>query len=87
MDIAEARNEIDRIDSELAELFEKRMKLSAEIAEEKKKKNLPVYDSKREEEIIKKIGEKSSEEIRKYTADLYGKIFELSKDYQKELMK
>ncbi len=87
MDIAEARNEIDKIDSELVKLFEKRMKLSAEIAEEKKRKNLPVSDKKREEEIIKKIGEKSTEETKKYTENLYRKIFELSKDYQKELMK
>lgn len=87
MNIEEARKEIDKIDGELLKLFEKRMSLSAEIAEEKKEKNLPVFNPKREEEIIKKIGEKSSPEFRKYTEDLYGKIFELSKDYQKELMK
>lgn len=87
MEIEEARKEIDLIDSELIKLFEKRMKLSAKIAKEKSRKNIPVYDEKREQEILKKINGKSSEKLQKFSAELYEKIFELSRNYQKELMK
>lgn len=87
MEIEEARKEIDLIDSELVKLFEKRMKLSAEIAKEKSRKNIPVYDKKREQEILKKINGKSTKEMQKFSAELYEKIFELSRNYQKELMK
>ena len=87
MNINEARKEIDKVDSELVKLFEKRMNLSAEIAEYKKEKNIPVFDEKREREITEKIKEKSSENLRGYIAELYGKIFELSRKYQKDLMK
>ena len=38
MDISESRKKIDEIDAEMSELFIKRMKLSAEIAEYKKEK-------------------------------------------------
>lgn len=87
MDIGEARKEIDKIDNELIKLFEKRMLLSAQIAEEKKKNNLPVYDEKREQEILQNIKEKAPENIREFSAELYEKIFELSRRYQKEMMK
>lgn len=87
MDIGEARKEIDKIDDELIKLFEKRMLLSAQIAEEKKKKNFPVYDEKREQEILEKINEKAPENIQNFSAELYEKIFELSRRYQKEMMK
>lgn len=87
MAIENIRAEIDKTDSELIKIFEKRMSLSAEIAAEKKEKNLPVFDEKREQEILKKIGEKSSAEFENYTKKLYEKIFELSRSYQKDLMK
>ena len=86
MTIENIRAEIDKTDSELIKIFEKRMSLSAEIAAEKKEKNLPVFDEKREQEILKKIAEKSSPEYEKYTQELYKKIFELSRNYQKDLM-
>ena len=86
MTIENARTEIDKIDAELVKLFEKRMSLSAEIAAEKKEKNLPVFDEKREQEIIKKIKEKSSKEFENFSAELYEKIFKLSKKYQEEII-
>ena len=86
MTIENARTEIDKIDSEMIKLFEKRMSLSAEIAAEKKEKNLPVFDEKREQEILEKLSEKSSVNLKNYTVELYEKIFELSKKYQEEII-
>ena len=48
------RNEIDEVDRELTELFEKRMGLVKKVADYKKKNNLPVLNSKREKEVIAK---------------------------------
>ena len=42
------RQEIDGIDKELLELFQKRMKTCAELAEYKKKKEIPILDESRE---------------------------------------
>ena len=43
MDIKDLRDQIDDIDEELITLFLKRMNLSLQIAEYKKKHNLPIY--------------------------------------------
>ena len=85
MDITESRKKIDEIDAEMTELFLKRMSLSAEIAEYKKEKNLPVFNAEREKKIIEEEQKKSSEILQKYLKDFYGKIFELSRKYQEEV--
>ena len=85
MDITEARKNIDKIDEELIFLFEKRMKISAEIAQYKRENNLPVFDEKREIEILKKIDATAENELKIYTENLYKKIFEISRSYQDKL--
>ena len=51
MDLSAIRQQIDKIDDELLELFLKRMELCTGVAKYKKENNLPVYHSKREEDI------------------------------------
>lgn len=47
------RKEINEIDAQMRELFEKRMDVSKRIGEYKKKHQLPVYDPEREHHVIK----------------------------------
>ena len=54
-DLQECRKEIDRIDSEIVKLFEKRMKVSEEVAEYKIHTGKEVLDSKREQEKLKTL--------------------------------
>ena len=56
MDIKELRDNINGIDVQLRDLFLKRMELSRGIAEYKRKNNLPIRDSAREQEILKAGG-------------------------------
>ena len=86
MDINELRQEIDSIDKQLTELFEKRMKTAAEIAAYKKENGLAVYDRERERKVFNKVTEMTSPEIQNYTKTLYQTIFDLSRSYQKKLM-
>ena len=55
MDLKELRNKINEIDNELLSLYLKRMNISKQIAQYKKEHNLPIYDSKREEELINNL--------------------------------
>ena len=48
------RDEIDNIDKQITELFEKRMDISKEIAKCKKENNIGILNAKREEEVIQK---------------------------------
>ena len=45
------RSEIDEIDSEIAELFAKRMHLSLSKAEYKRRNSPPIYDKPREQQV------------------------------------
>ena len=87
MELKDLREEIDGIDRELTELFAKRMDISAEIAEYKRKNGMPILDADRERELLDRIAELSGEELREYSVELYEKIMELSKSYQSSKMR
>ena len=52
MDLQEIRKQLDSIDAGFVRLFEKRMKLCADVAEFKIRTGKAVYDPKREQEKI-----------------------------------
>lgn len=47
------RIKINKIDTKLVELFKERLEVSREIGKFKKENNLPIFDEKREREIVK----------------------------------
>ena len=49
-DVNEIRGDIREVDYQIAELFEKRMKYAAELAQAKKTVGAPIYDKNREDE-------------------------------------
>lgn len=86
MDINELRKQIDEIDDQLAELFEKRMKTAAEVAEYKRQNGKGVSDPARERDIINRVTAETGAEIETYTKALYLTLFDLSRSYQKKLL-
>lgn len=55
MTIDQIRQEIDRLDSELLRIFNRRAGLALEIGAIKKDKGLPVYDPTREKKIFERM--------------------------------
>lgn len=84
MEIKDLRDQIDTIDEELVHLFVKRMDLSKQVADYKKKHNLPIYVPAREREILQDVAKKSGADLADYTRVLYSMIFELSRSYQRK---
>lgn len=82
MDITELRSEIDKIDNELLRLFCARMELSAQVADYKRERGLPIYVPAREREILQNVAQKAGTELSDYARSLYSTIFELSRGYQ-----
>ena len=82
MDLKEIRIQIDKIDNELVALFNKRMALSAQVADYKKENNMPIYVPAREREILQEVATLAGPEMANYTRVLYSMIFELSRSYQ-----
>lgn len=79
----EQRLVIDEIDSQLVELFEKRMNVSEKIALFKYQNSIPVVDSKREQEVINrnilKLKDKSFEDE---AQEFFKSLIEISRKHQ-----
>ena len=61
--LQKAREIIDKVDSQMAELFIQRMKAVETVFEYKKTYGLPIYDKKREERLsLSKVDGKSQTE-------------------------
>ena len=86
MDLKDYRQEIDKIDDQLIDLFEKRMATASAIAAYKKEHGLPVLDTGREIQKMRAILSKVPMEMRNYTSVLYSSLFELSRSYQSRQM-
>lgn len=79
----EAREIINRVDYQMAELFEKRMKAVETVFEYKKEFGLPILDPKREETVIEKNSALISDEIIKgYYVEYINNLMAISRAYQ-----
>lgn len=54
MELNELRKEIDKVDKQMAELFEERMNLVKKVGQYKKEHNLPILDKERENLVKEK---------------------------------
>ena len=82
MELSQLRDEIDKIDNNLVELFVQRMQISEKIADYKKENKLPIYVPNREREKLQNVALQAGPEMDNYTRVLYSMLFELSRSYQ-----
>ncbi len=82
MNLEKARETIDRVDRELIKLFEERMEAVKEVAKFKKEHNLPIFNGKREREIVNKLTSQVSPDLALYVKILYNTLFAVSREYQ-----
>lgn len=87
MSLDEIRSEIDAIDTQLINLFEKRMRAVKEIAEIKLAEGLPVFNCDREKKILDNICDAVSEEYSLYAYSFFKYLLELSKTKQREIIR
>ncbi len=83
----EARKALDRLDSQIASLFCKRLEVIDRIAEIKLREQTPVFVPKREEAVKNRLLEENGDFYQKELLALYEKIFELSRARQEEQMR
>ena len=82
MKLEEIRKDIDKVDSQIADLFKERMALSLDIAKAKLEGNLPVVNASREKEILHRISNEVGEPLDGYARILFNTLFDLSRSYQ-----
>lgn len=86
-DLASLRKQIDSIDSEIVKLFEKRMEVAVKVAQYKKENDIPILNTSREEEVIKKNIERLKNKGFEAAAEVIFKtIMEVSKEEQAKLI-
>lgn len=87
-ELEQCRKEIDEIDKELINLFERRMDVAIRVANFKKENDLPIYDEERESKVIKK----NVDNLKNKNYDLLARrfflsIMELSRSLQESIIK
>lgn len=86
-DLTRYRNEIDDIDKELIQLFEKRMNTVLEIAKHKMKNNTTIFQKDREEKVLSKAVDNLDNKVySQETIQFFNSIMEISRGLQKRLM-
>ena len=82
MTLEEARQDIDKIDNGLKDLFLKRMKVSEAIAEIKAESGDEIYKPEREKIVIERLTEGVDPDLVEEYTQFVKKIMEISRDYQ-----
>lgn len=83
----EAREIINKVDREMARLFEERMRASVTVADYKKDHGLEIFDERRENEVIERNSELiPDEELRAYYINFLKNTMAVSRSYQSRLM-
>lgn len=87
MDLAAIRDQLDEIDSSMIELFEKRMKLCADVAEFKIATGKPVFDREREQQKIRSVRELAHGEFNQRAAEeLFSQLMTISRRFQYQML-
>ncbi len=86
-DLNDIRKQINKIDEQMAKLFEERMKLSADVAAYKREYGLPIFDNSREQEVINKnLQFIENQNIKDYYVNFLQNTMDISKKYQSSLL-
>lgn len=81
-DLSQIREKINGIDNEIVRLWKERMNAALAVAQYKKENNLPVFDAKRERELLDRVANMAGEELDVYSRVLYETIMGISRSYQ-----
>jgi len=81
-ELDEVRQEIDRVDDRLKEMFLRRMELVDRVAEIKSKGRDAVYQPGRETAMIQRLTDGVEDRFKEEYAEFIRQILRLSKEYQ-----
>ncbi|HCC00380.1 MAG TPA: chorismate mutase [Ruminococcaceae bacterium] len=84
MNLDEARKTIDQVDKQLLALFEQRMQAVQAVADYKRKNNLPVFDSKREQLVLNKARDAVSPSLENQAVTFVRALMDISKDLERQ---
>ena len=85
--LQEAREKINQVDAQMADLFVQRMRAAEMVAQYKKDHGMPILDAEREEAVIRNGSARVEEEtLREYYIDFMRDTMAISRRYQQRLL-
>ena len=85
MDLQEARQVIDEVNTELVPLIERRMDAVIHVTQYKREHGLAVYDAAREAAVLDKVAALSKNpEYAPYIKKIFQAIMDVAKEYEEE---
>ena len=86
-ELNDIRDKIERIDREMARLFEERMRAASEVAEFKAKNQMPVRDTEREAVLTERnLSYIEDPEIRELYRTQFNTTLSVSRAYQERII-
>lgn len=82
LNLDQLRTQIDDIDTQITDLFKKRMETALEVAKYKQENGIPVLNDRREKEVLHKVSEQIGEPFDGYARLLFNTIFDASRSCQ-----
>lgn len=87
MDLLDLRNQLDEIDANIVELYEKRMEICRQVAEYKIETGKKVFDKKREQEKLEKVKSLAHNEFNSHgVEELFEQIMSMSRKLQYQML-
>ena len=87
MDLSQLRGELDCIDRQIVELYEKRMEVCAQVAAYKIETGKRVFDKEREQQKLKSVSELTHNELNaRGIRDLFEQIMSMSRKLQYQMI-
>lgn len=87
MDLQDLRDEIDNIDRQMVDLFERRMEISEKVAEYKINTGMKVFDKEREKRVIQKVKGLAHNDFNSHgIEELFLQIMAMSRKLQYQLL-
>jgi len=85
--LKQARESINKIDTQLAELFVQRMRAVEQVAEYKKMHAMPIFNAQREQQILEKAAQRVEDvTLREYYVNFQQSLMAVSRSYQQRLI-
>ena len=86
LDIDKLRNEIDDIDKQIIELFEKRMDVALNVAKYKMERNLPIFNGAEKCCYWEKLKRLKNKEYSDYAEKFLNDMMTTSREFQQSIM-
>ena len=86
MNLNEIRTQIDKMDREILDLFQKRMNLCRDVAAYKMANDLPIFQEEREIQILDKVERLAEEDMKSGVRALFTVIMDISKQLQRQMI-